>query len=59
MCDSMLGVEEGRSDLSVVGRQVVLAVVVAQVATAWAPVDVEHALLGPVLDPVKVHVNGF
>ena len=37
----------------------VLAVIVTQVATSWAPVNVEHALLGPVLDPVEVHVNGL
>ena len=55
----MLGVEEGRSDMTMVGRRVVLAVVVTQVATAWAPVDVEHALLCSILDPVKIHVNGF
>ena len=55
----MLGVEEGRADMTMVAGRVVLAVVVSQVATAWTPVDVEHALLCYILDPVKTHVNGF
>ena len=59
MCDSVLGVEEGRSDMTMVDRRVVLAVVVSQVATACPPVDVEHTLLCSILDPVKIHVNGF
>ena len=55
MC-SMSGVEQGRSYLSVMGGMLMLAVIVSKIPIVWAPIDVEHVLLGSVLYPIKIHV---
>ena len=55
----MLGVEVGGAHMTVVSWGMVLAVVVAQVATTWAPINIELALAFSILKPIEVHVNRF
>ena len=43
-------------DLHVMGRGVMLTVVVSQVPFSWAPIDVELALAGAVLEPIEIHI---
>jgi hypothetical protein len=45
--------------LAVVGGRMVLGVVITMVVGPRAPVDKELALAGPVLDPIKSHVDGL
>ena len=45
--------------VDVVGGRMVFCVVVGQVGCSWSPVDVELALLDPVLQPVEAHVDGL
>ena len=42
---------------TVVTRRIVFSVVVAKVCASGLPVDEELLLLGPILDPVKSHVD--
>ena len=53
---SLLGVEVGGTHLAVMGWGMVLAEVVAQVATTGGPINVELSLVFPILKPIEIHV---
>ena len=55
--DMWLVVEELRSHQSVMAWGVVFGVVVPEVGASGAPVNIEVALAGAILDPAEAHVN--
>ena len=52
-------VQVGRSHNTVMGRRVVLGEIVTEVSSARFPINDKLALPGPVLDPIKAHIDVF
>ena len=52
-------VHVGRSHNTVMGRRVVLVELFTKVSAAGFPINDKLALLGVVLDPIEVHIDGF
>ena len=60
MLGQMFGVmEKIGTHEAVVGGRVVLGVVISKIGHPRLPVDKELPLVGPVLDPIKLHVDGL
>ena len=41
------------------GGRVMLSVAIAKISIAWFTIDKKLFLEGPILDPIKTHVDGF
>ena len=41
------------------GSQVMLGVVISKTSIARFPIDKKYFLEGPILDPIRTHVDGF
>ena len=41
------------------GGRVMLGLLITKISISWLPIDKKLFLEGPIMDPIKMHVNGF